>query len=153
MSRPTIEELKERAKKRTKSTATIDLTLALRGNVEPDETYLARVISARFIHLEERTPKIDLTLEVLNRNEERIGILDDTLFLSSKAMKAKNAEAFFTEEELQNNAVDPYELCKGLPGRPCGVLTRESLRRDGETEVIVSRYVGADEIEIETEAD
>jgi hypothetical protein len=137
----------------------LDLTLAEVCEVEADKTYLARVKAARFIHLEEKTSKIDLCVEILTNEGARIGIINDNLFTSIRALPRLRDLLLSAglEADAKSSALDPYDLCERLPEKRCGVLTREALALDGSTRVEIARFIPIDAIEevnatVETEA-
>jgi hypothetical protein len=105
------------------------LTLADEGDLEPDTTYLGRVVSARLLVIEDRTPKIDLCVEVLSNAGNRIGVIIEDLYLSVRALPRfrEFLLAANLPEDANNNALDAEELCTRLPGKYFGLITRRGV--------------------------
>jgi hypothetical protein len=56
--------------------------------LEDGKTYLASVVSAKFIHgYEERSPKIDLCLKLINPEGDQLAVLNTFLYVSPRAMR------------------------------------------------------------------
>jgi hypothetical protein len=121
----------------------LDLTLADEGDLTPDTTYLGRVVSARIIAREDRTPKIDLCVEVLNEAGNRIGVINEDLYLSLRALRRLREFLLSADlkEDANNTALDPIELCERLPGRRFGLITREGVNLDGTSRITIGQFV------------
>lgn len=130
----------------------IDLSLADNGSIEAESTYLARVINARVVNptYSDKSPKIDLCLEVLDAEGNRMGVVNEYLFLSARSMRRLKefliSAEIVTEETYKSFKPNALELAKMLPEKILGIVTRESttLTHDDGTPVIeVAYYVPA----------
>ena len=126
----------------------IDLSLADTGGIQPDTRYIGRIVSARLIisnsKLTDKVPKIDLCIEILGEDNERIGALNDNLFLSPRCFRRLKEFLLSAELETEANSktLDAGALCDILPGRLVTLNTRESvLPGNGQTVIIVASYV------------
>jgi hypothetical protein len=121
----------------------LDLTLADEGDLTPDTTYLGRVVSARIIAREDRTPKIDLCVEVLNEAGNRIGVINEDLYLSIRALRRLREFllAAGLKDDAKNTALDPVELCERLPGRHFGLLTAEGVNLVGTSRITIGQFL------------
>ena len=132
---------------------TIDLSLADPGDIEPNSTYIGRIISARFIHssTQERTDKIDICIELLNIEGQRLGILNDYLFLSVRSMRRLKefliAAEIVTEGTAKTFCPPADALCEMLLKKMIGVVTKESLlmtQDDGSPVIEIASYISAE---------
>jgi hypothetical protein len=148
---PDISDLKNRLEgsKVTKTSRhLIDLTLADSGKILPDTDYVGRIISARLIipnsELTDKVSKIDLCIEILDDDGQRLGALNDNLFLSPRCLRRFKEFLLSAglETEASSKTLDVGALCEILPGRLVTINTRESiLPRTGQTVIIVASYV------------
>jgi hypothetical protein len=130
----------------------IDLTLADTGDIEAESTYVGRIISARFINptSTDKLMKIDVCVEVLDTEGKRIGVLNDYLHLSARALRRLKefllAAAIVDEESYKTFHPDAVALCRSLTGKMLGVVTRESLsmvQDDGLPVIEIASYIAA----------
>jgi hypothetical protein len=147
---PNINDLKNRldASKSTKARKhIIDLSLGDTGDVLPDMDYDGRIISARLIipnaELTEKVSKIDLCIEILGDAGQRIGALNDNLFVSPRCLRRLKEFLLSAglETEANSKSLDARALCDILPGRLVTINTRESvLPGTYQTVIIVASY-------------
>jgi hypothetical protein len=146
-----IDQLKSKLGKAQAATPKIvlDLTLADAGELTPDTTYLGRVVSARVVAWEDRTPKIDLCVEVLNNDGKRIGVINEDLYLSIRALRRFREFLLAADlpEDANNTALDPAELCGRLPGKHFGLVTQEGVHLDGTPRIMIAQFIPIDAIE------
>lgn len=134
----------------TSPAVTIDLSLADTGDIEADSTYVGRVVSARFINpnSEDRSPKIDVCIEILGTDGNRIGVINDYLFLSARALRRLKefllSASIVTEETAKTFRPDVATLCRALPGQMVGFVTREGVALDGSPTIVIASYVSAE---------
>jgi hypothetical protein len=130
----------------------VDLSLADSGTLEAESTYLARVVSARLVAptSSDRTPKIDVCLEALDTDGNRIGVLNEYLYLSTRALRRLKefliAAEIVTEETYRSFKPNAGELTKMLPEKMVGIVTRASnsvINDDGSVVIEVAKYVPA----------
>jgi hypothetical protein len=133
-------------------TPVVDLSLADSGSIEADSTYLARVISTRLINptQADRAAKIDLCLEALDTEGNRIGVLNEYLSLSPRSMRRMKefliSADVVTEETYRASKLNAGELVKMLPEKMVGIVTRESpsvINDDGTPVIEVGYYIPA----------
>jgi hypothetical protein len=156
---PDVNDLKSRLEE-SKVTETsrhvIDLTLADSGKVLPDSDYVGRIISARLIipnsELTDKVSKIDLCIEILDDVGQRLGALNDNLFLSPRCLRRLKEFLLSAglETEANSKTLDVGALCEMLPGRSVTINTKETiLPRTGQNVITIASYVAP---ETETEA-
>lgn len=77
----------------------IDLSLAEVGELEDGETYLARILGAKFINsaFEDRTPKLDICLQLIDPENNQLGVINTYLWVSARAMKRLKSFLLATE--------------------------------------------------------
>jgi hypothetical protein len=130
----------------------VDLSLSDSGSIEADSTYLARVMSTRLINptQSDRAAKIDLCLEALDTDGDRIGVLNEYLSLSPRSMRRMKefliSADIVTEETYRTFKLDAGELVKMLPEKMVGIVTRESpsvVNDDGNPVIEVGYYIPA----------
>jgi hypothetical protein len=126
----------------------IDLSLADSEAILPDTQYVGRIVSARLINsnpaLTDRAAKIDVCIEILGNEEERIGAINDYLYLSVRSLRRLKEFLLSAglEAEAKSKTLDAGLLCDNLPGRLVTLMTRESLRPgDRGTEITVASYM------------
>jgi hypothetical protein len=150
-----IDKIKSKIGK-TKTSApkiVLDLTLADAGDLEPDTTYLGRVVSARLLVREGQTPKIDLCIEVLSNAGDRIGVINENFYFSPRALRPFREFLLAADlpEDANNKELDPEELCTWLPGKHFGLITRYGVAPwTGERRIAIAQYIPIAEID-ETE--
>jgi hypothetical protein len=110
------------AAKRVKTPSlTLDLSLADTGDIQADSKYVGRILSARLINPigDERAPKIDICIEILGENEERIGAINDYLYLSVRSFRRLREFLLSAgmETEANSRTLDAGALCESLPGK------------------------------------
>jgi hypothetical protein len=146
---PDIKDIKARmaASKITPKAHVIDLSLADSEAILPDTQYVGRIISARLINpnpaLTDRVAKVDLCLEILGDQEERIGALNDYLYLSVRSLRRLKEFLLSAglEDEASSKTLDVGALCDVLPGRLVTLITRKTLLPgDRGTEITVASY-------------
>jgi hypothetical protein len=124
---------------------TIDLSLADTGDIQPDTEYVGRIVSARLINPigDERTPKIDICIEILNENEERIGAINDYLYLSVRSLRRLKEFLLSAgmETEANSKTLDAGALCESLPGKMVTLTTRAGLTPRGKEIIEVASYI------------
>jgi hypothetical protein len=128
---------------------TLDLTLVDNGEIEADKTYLGKIFAARFIHLEEKTSKFDICVEVLTPEGVRIGIINDYIYTSIRA-RTRLRDLLLSigfDSDTKNPSLDPFDLAERLPENHCGILTRDVLQKDGSYKVEIHRFIPIDLIE------
>jgi hypothetical protein len=135
----------------------LDMTLADSGDILADTPYLAKVVSARVIVPQDktRTPKIDLCVEALDDDLNRIGVINEDLYLSIRARK--RLKEFLLSAELTEDAVNPQldaeELCERLPGKMLGIYTSEGINTDGTKRIEIASFVIPEEVTLEVTAE
>jgi hypothetical protein len=124
----------------------IDLSLADIGDIEPEATYVGRILSARLIRPSdvERAAKIDITIEIVDLDGKRIGVIHDYLYLSDRSMP--RLKKFLMAAHIVNEKTyRAYELdVPAIAGSLIGITTRESTDRvndDGDPIIEIASYL------------
>jgi hypothetical protein len=123
----------------------IDLSLADIGTIEFDSVYVGRIVSARLINpsSQERSAKIDISIELLDDTGTRLGVLHDYLHLSPRSMR--RLKEFLMSCGLVNEEnYKTYELnVPSFIGKLIGLRTKESttmIQDDGSPLIEVATY-------------
>jgi len=129
----------------------VDMTLADKGEIKSETTYLAKVKSARVI-IPEQNPakaKIDLCAEVLTNAGSRLGVINDYLYTSPRSLIRLRdlLRSCELQKEAENPALDLDLVCELLPGKHFGLITQEGLNFDGTKRIEIAHYIPVDLIE------
>ena len=129
----------------------VDMTLADKGDIKSETTYLARVKSARvIIPADDLTKaKIDLCVEVLTNAGSRLEVINDYLYTSPRSLihLFSLLRSCGLNEEAENPALDLDLVCELLPGKHFGLITQERLNFDGTKRIEIAHYIPVDLIE------